>query len=118
MNLTTRYLGLQLSNPFVVGASPLCDDVAVARRVEDAGAAAVVMRSLFEEQVEPAPVRRPVAADWSSEASGSLPEYSEYQLSPDQYLRQVEHLKSTLSIPVIASLNGHRPGGWTEIACQ
>src|SRR5688572_7065775 len=105
MNLVTEYLGLRLNSPFVVGASPLCDDVAIARGVEDAGAAAIVMRSLFEEQLEPAPVRRSVAENWSSEASGRFPECSDYQLSPDQYLRQVEHLKSALSIPVIASLN-------------
>ena len=116
MNLATDYLGLRLTSPFVVGASPLCDDVAVARRLEDAGAAAVVMRSLFEEQFAPEPPRRVVTAEWDSESSGGFPEHSDYQLSPDRYLRQVENLKSSLSIPVIASLNGHRPGDWTDIA--
>lgn len=118
MNLATEYLGLALRSPFVIGASPFCDDAAVARRLEDAGAAAVVMRSLFEEQFDAPRLRRPVLNLRSDEALEQFPEHSEYQLSPEHYLRQVESLKSTLSIPVIASLNGHRPGGWTEIARQ
>ena len=116
MNLATEYLGLQLRSPFVIGASPFCDDVAIARRLEDAGAAAVVMRSLFEEQLEATPVRKAMVKDWTSETGSEFPECSDYQLSPDHYLRQVESLKSTLTIPVIASLNGHRPGDWTDIA--
>ena len=110
MNLTTHYLGLRLRSPFVVGASPLCDDPHYARQLEDAGAGAVVMRSLFEEQLEPRP---PHAA---SEAAPAFPEYADYQLSPAAYLRHLEELKETLTIPVIASLNGHQPGAWTEFA--
>ena len=116
MNLATEYLGLQLRSPFVIGASPFCDDVSVARRLEDAGASAVVMRSLFEEQLDAAHARKSAVSHLASEELSRFPEYSDYQLSPDRYLRQIESLKSTLSIPVIASLNGHRPGDWTDVA--
>ncbi|SDS44059.1 dihydroorotate dehydrogenase-like protein [Opitutus sp. GAS368] len=112
MSLATRYLGLTLRSPFIVGASPLCDDADTARRLQDAGAGAVVLRSLFAEQLTtPAPSR-----DEEGEDTPSFPAYADYQLSPAQYLRHVAHLKQHLSIPVIASLNGHRPGAWTEIA--
>lgn len=120
MNLSTRYLGLQLANPIVVGASPFCDNVAVARQLQDAGAAALVMHSLFEEQIE-AEQRAlthhvELSAESSAEATSYFPDYAEYQLSPDNYARQLGRLKADLTIPVIASLNGARPGGWTEYA--
>jgi dihydroorotate dehydrogenase (fumarate) len=120
MNLTTQYLGLKLSNPLVVGASPFCDSVESARDLQDAGAAALVMRSLFEEQIE-AEIKAQVfhieaPSESFSEASSYFPNYSEYQLAPDQYLRQIEALKAALAIPVIASLNGARPGGWIDYA--
>jgi dihydroorotate dehydrogenase (fumarate) len=122
MNLTTPYLGLQLRSPLVIGASPFCDDAHVARQLQDAGAGAIVMRSLFEEQIEAeqgALVRNvEAAADSHPEASSYFPNFSEYQLSPERYLRQIEHLKATLTIPVIASLNGCHPGGWTEYATR
>jgi dihydroorotate dehydrogenase (fumarate) len=113
MNLATRYLGLSLRSPFIVGASPLCDDADTARRLQDAGAGAVVLRSLFEEQLVAPPVVVPTDDD---EEIPSFPAYAEYQHSPEQYLRHVEHLKQHLSIPVIASLNGHRPGAWEKFA--
>ena len=112
MNLTTRYLGLPLRSPFVVGASPLCDDAHFARLLQDAGAGAVVMRSLFEEQLVPP------LPDAAGDAGLGFPEYADYQLSPDHYLRQLEQLKGQLTIPVIASLNGHQPGAWTDFAVQ
>jgi len=115
MNLATNYLGLPLTSPFVVGASPCCDDIEVALRLQDAGAAAIVMRSLFEEQIDAS--RRLPAAQRSAEAA-DLSDYADYQLSPAEYLRQIEYLKKTLSIPVIASLNGHHPGSWTDFAAQ
>jgi dihydroorotate dehydrogenase (fumarate) len=120
MNLTTNYLGLKLENPLVVGASPFCDNTAAARQLQDAGAAAIVMRSLFEEQID-AEQRALIyqvetTAESSAEATSYFPGYSEYQLTPDNYLRQIEHLKTSLTIPVIASLNGCRPGGWTDYA--
>lgn len=120
MKLTTNYLGLTLSNPLVVGASPFCDNTHTARQLQDAGASAIVMRSLFEEQIdaEQQALRHHVEtpAESYSEATSYFPNYPEYQLAPDQYLRQLQHLKTALSIPVIASLNGIRPGGWTDYA--
>ena len=116
MDLATPYLGLTLPTPFVVGASPFCDSVQLARQLQDAGAGAVVMRSLFEEQLDP-----PRVSTARPEASGldppeRFPDDSEYQFSPEQYLRQLAALKRGLSIPVIASLNAHRPGGWAWFA--
>jgi dihydroorotate dehydrogenase (fumarate) len=120
MNLTTKYLGLTLENPLVVGASPYCDNTAAARQLQDAGAGAIVMRSLFEEQID-AEQRALLhhvesSAESSAEATSYFPGFSEYQLTPDNYLRQITHLKQSLTIPVIASLNGCRPGGWTDYA--
>ena len=120
MNLETDYLGLKLRSPLVVGASPFCDDVQIARKLQDAGAGAIVMRSLFEEQIdaEQRGLHHHVesVAGSSAEASSYFPAFEEYQLMPDQYLRQIERLRAALAIPVIASLNGCRPGGWTDYA--
>ncbi|MEX2044882.1 MAG: dihydroorotate dehydrogenase-like protein [Opitutus sp.] len=120
MKLTTSYLGLSLDNPLIVGASPYCDNTYIARQLQDAGAAALVMRSLFEEQID-AEQRALIhnvesTAESSPEATSYFPSYSEYQLTPDHYLRQIEHLKKSLTIPIIASLNGTRAGGWTDYA--
>lgn len=120
MNLATTYLGLPLRNPLVVGASPFADDVEAARQLQDAGAAAIVMRSLFEEQIdlEQRALTRDLeaATESFSEATSFFPELTGYQLTPDRYLQQIESLKKQLEIPVIASLNGHRPGGWLDYA--
>ncbi|HEX2855336.1 MAG TPA: dihydroorotate dehydrogenase-like protein [Opitutaceae bacterium] len=116
MNLATNYLGLELCSPFVVGASPFCDSAYLAQKLQDFGAGALVMRSLFEEQIEghhPPPPVRPLACDLTE-----FPEIADYQLSPESYLRQVEYLKQNVSIPVIASLNGTRPGNWTNYAAR
>jgi dihydroorotate dehydrogenase (fumarate) len=114
VNLATSYLGLSLRSPFVVGASPCCDDVDAAERLQDAGAAAVVLRSLFEEQVAEglpgALAHAPIQTAYS--------EFADYQVLPDEYLRHIERLKRRLSIPVIASLNGHHPGPWIDFAGQ
>jgi len=118
MDLSTRYLGLELENPFVVGASPLADDLDGARRMEDAGAAALVMRSLFEEQI----VREPVATFLHTETHGAsfaeaasfFPRPSSFVFGPDEYLDHLRRLKEALGIPVIASLNGSAPGGWMD----
>ena len=120
MNLATQYLGIPLQNPLVVGASPYCDTAYIARQLQDAGAAAIVMRSLFEEQIHAE--QRALAhhlessAESNPEATSYFPAFSEYQLTPDHYLKQLEHLKKTLSIPVIGSLNGCGTGGWTDYA--
>ncbi|HWA85616.1 MAG TPA: dihydroorotate dehydrogenase-like protein [Opitutus sp.] len=120
MNLSTTYLGLPLRNPLVVGASPLSDHLASAVQLEQAGAAAIVMRSLFEEQIaleQRALVYHTEASAAShAEATSYFPAFEEYQLAPDRYLHQLERLKATLSIPVIASLNGNQPGGWLDYA--
>jgi dihydroorotate dehydrogenase (fumarate) len=120
MNLATNYLGLRLKNPLVIGASPFCDSVKSARLLQDSGAAAVVMRSLFQEQIE-AEIRALAhhvesPAESYAEATSYFPNFSEYQLAPHQYLLQIEALKKALSIPVIASLNGARLGGWIDYA--
>ncbi|MEI6467360.1 MAG: dihydroorotate dehydrogenase-like protein [Verrucomicrobiota bacterium] len=120
MNLSTDYLGLKLRTPFVIGASPFCESTAVARQLQDGGAGALVMRSLFEEQID-AESRALVhhletPADSNPEALSYFPQFSEYLLSPERYLSQIADLKRALTIPVIASLNGTRPGGWTDYA--
>ncbi len=120
MKLATDYLGLKLKNPLMVGASPFCDNIDAASRLEDAGASAIVMRSLFEEQIDyeqrALSFLLETPSESFAEATSYFPGYSEYQLTPDHYLRQLGLLKSTLRIPVIASLNGCRPGGWTDYA--
>lgn len=120
MDLRTEYLGLQLPNPFVVGASPLADDVDMARQLEDAGAAALVMRSLFAEQI----IRESLGVYLEgARREGSLADQGgfvlpsgAFVLTPDAYLAQLEALKGALGIPVIASLNVTGPGRWLEYA--
>lgn len=120
MNLETTYLGLTLRNPIVVGASPFCDNLDQARRLEEAGAAALVMHSLFEEQIDLEQQallhHLETPAESHYEATSYFPSYDEYHLTPSTYLRTLERLKSALTIPVIASLNGRRPGGWVDYA--
>ena len=120
MQLATTYLGLQLKNPVMPGASPLVDQLDSVRRLEDAGAAAVVMRSLFEEQItndqiaEFAHTENP--AESFSEATSYFPSREDYAFGPDRYLEQISRIKESVSIPVIASLNGVSQGGWTDYA--
>lgn len=117
MDLSTTYLGLKLRNPLVVGASPFCDQVATAHALEDAGAAAVVMRSLFEEQFaegSPAPLDAEPSEPAAEDAVPAA--FADYVLTPEQYLRQLALLKRSLRIPVIASLNASRPGSWLDFA--
>jgi len=120
MNLSTDYLGLRLRNPLVIGASPCCDDLDFCKRLQDAGAAALVMHSLFEEQIEFEENARfqliDGIGDSNPEAQNYFPHYEDYSLTPDLYVRQLGLLKAALEIPVIASLNGHRPGGWIDQA--
>jgi dihydroorotate dehydrogenase (fumarate) len=117
-DLSVNYLGLRLVTPLVVGASPFADDTHTARQVQDAGAGAIVMRSLFEEQIYLDEFSRspPSGERLNRDQKAALfPALSEYQLSPAQYIRQISDLKAALSIPVIASLNGCRPGGWIDL---
>jgi dihydroorotate dehydrogenase (fumarate) len=120
MELSTTYLGLPLKNPVMSGASPLVDQLDSVRRLEDAGAAAVVMRSLFEEQItneqiaEFAHTENP--AESFSEATSYFPRMEDYAFGPDRYLAQISRIKESVDIPVIASLNGVSLGGWTDYA--
>jgi dihydroorotate dehydrogenase (fumarate) len=120
MNLTTSYLGLSLKNPVMPGASPLVDSLDKVRRLEDAGAAAIVLHSLFEEQItndqiaEFAHTENP--AESFSEAVSYFPRMVDYALGPDRYLNQISRIKELVDIPVIASLNGISPGGWINHA--
>lgn len=120
MKLATTYLGLKLRNPVIVGASPFCDNLATVCRLEEAGAAAIVMHSLFEEQInlEQRALHHHTEsiAESSPEATSYFPHYDEFQLSPDHYVRQLGRLKAAVTLPVIASLNGTHLGGWTAYA--
>jgi dihydroorotate dehydrogenase (fumarate) len=119
MDLTTTYLGLSLRNPFMPGSSPLGDDLDVVRQLEDAGAAAIVLRSLFEEQVVKADTGFLVGApDVLALAEGLsfLPRPDAHALWPEEYLRQIARVKAAVSVPVVASLNGTTRGGWTRYA--
>lgn len=106
MDLSTNYLGFKLPHPFIAGAGPLADSVESAKRLEDAGAAAIVMRSLFEEQLDTQAA--------ATRASAMKPE--EYVMRPDKYLEQLRKSKAAVGIPVLASLNGHTPGEWLNFA--
>src|SRR5262249_7459638 len=101
-------------------ASPLCEDVDALRRMEDAGASAVVLHSLFEEQVRREGLDLDQfldqAADGYAEMVGYFPEMNSYNLGPEGYLEHVRRAKAALGVPVIASLNGCTPGGWTDYA--
>lgn len=122
VNLTTQYLGLTLSNPLIPGASPLCDDLDTAKRLEDVGAPALVLRSLFEEQLTREQGR--TLQDWEShtdsfaEAGSFFPAQSEFVLGPHAYLEHLRKVKAAVKIPVIASLNGTSPSGWLDYAKQ
>lgn len=120
MDLSTTYLGLSLPHPLVVGASPLCDDLDAVRRLEDAGAAAIVMHSVFEEQIsrdhDHSRDHLDSHLDAFSEASSFLPQNVEFRLEPHQYLEQIRRLRAAVQMPVIASLNGVTASGWLDYA--
>ena len=120
MNLTTDYLGLRLPNPIVVGASPLSDDLDTVKRLEDAGAAAIVLRSLFEEQIAREEMAEFVHLDGHgesfAEAGSFFPSPHAFALGPQAYLEHLRKVKRAVRIPVIASLNGSSQGGWIEYA--
>jgi len=122
MDLTTEYLGLTLQSPLMPGASPLADSLDVARRLEDAGASAIVMRSLFEEQITRELMGTVDAverhAEASAEAISYFPRAEEFSLGPDEYLDQLRCIRDSVSIPVIGSLNGVSAGGWLDYAKQ
>jgi dihydroorotate dehydrogenase (fumarate) len=122
MDLSTEYLGLRLPHPLVPGAGPLSEDLDLVRRLEDAGAPAIVMSSLFEEQLvrEQAAAWRQsdVNAHLSGEAASFFPDHAIPALGPEAYLDRIRRLKQAVRVPVIASLNGSSDGGWLACAKQ
>jgi dihydroorotate dehydrogenase (fumarate) len=120
MDLSTTYLGLSLPHPFMPGASPLVDDLDTVRRLEDAGAAAIVMHSLFEEQLVGEQLAHlaytEAPAESFPEALSYFPRPAEFALGPDDYLEQLRRIKAAVAVPVIASLNGRDVGGWLAYA--
>jgi dihydroorotate dehydrogenase (fumarate) len=120
MDLSTQYLGLKLPHPLMPGACPLVDDMDKVRQLEDAGAAAIVMHSLFEEQI--------TREEWFhfratemyresfAEALSHFPSQESFALGPDDYLDHIARVKRAVSVPVIGSLNGTSPGGWLSYA--
>ncbi|MGB7553453.1 MAG: dihydroorotate dehydrogenase-like protein, partial [Candidatus Korobacteraceae bacterium] len=118
IDLSTNYLGLKLKNPVVVSASPLTEKLENFNRLEDAGASAIVMYSLFEEQIEAESENIDSALEYGvnsyAEATTYLPDMAKYHVGPDRYLELLRKGKAAVSIPVIASLNGSSPGGWVR----
>ncbi|MBI4913742.1 MAG: dihydroorotate dehydrogenase-like protein [Acidobacteria bacterium] len=120
MDLRTTYLGFELPHPLIAGASPMVDDLDLVRRLEDAGVAAIVMHSLFEEQI--------TREQWgtildmelhsanSAEATSYFPQPAEFRLGPENYLDQIRRIKEAVGVPLIASLNGVTPSGWLDYA--
>lgn len=120
MNLSTKYLGLTLPHPLMAGASPLVHDVDGARRLEDAGSAAIVLHSLFEEQIalEQLAAHRHIhgPSDSYAEAATYFPSTPVFALGVDAYVEHLHRVRSAVHIPVIASLNGTTAGGWLHYA--
>lgn len=120
MDLTSNYLGFALKNPFVVGASPLVDNIDTLCKLEDAGASAIVMHSLFVEQIEyqqtgyVSHIER--HEETFAEATDYFPDMDEFALGPDQYLSHIQKIKERVGLPVIASLNGSDQGDWFQYA--
>jgi len=122
IDLSTTYLGLKLKNPLVASSSPMCQDVANVRHLEDAGAAAVVLPSLFEEQIELESDELDrfitAAGELSPEATSHFPDLTHRVMGPETYLTHIVKCKQAVKIPVIASLNGTTQGGWLRFAKQ
>jgi dihydroorotate dehydrogenase (fumarate) len=122
VDLRSRYLGLDLRNPLVAAASPLTANVDSLRRLEDAGVGAVVLPSLFEEQIEHEEMAAHhlmlYGSELSPEARGFFPEVQHQGTAIDKHLKLIADAKAALDVPVIASLNGYTPGGWTRYAKQ
>jgi dihydroorotate dehydrogenase (fumarate) len=122
IDLSTTYLGLKLKNPLVASSSPMCADVGNVRRMEDAGAAAVVLDSLFEEQIEleSANLDRFLTADTeiSAESVTHFPELTYRVMGPETYLKHIRKCKEAVHIPIVGSLNGSTNGGWLHYAKQ
>jgi dihydroorotate dehydrogenase (fumarate) len=120
MNLTTKYMGLTLKNPIVPSASPLTEHMDTIRQLEESGAAAIVMHSLFEEQInlESHQLDHFLSHGTHSfaEAQSYFPDLATYNIGPEKYLEEIRRVKEAVGIPVIGSLNGVSAGGWTKYA--
>lgn len=120
VDLTTKYLGLTLKNPLIPSACTLSNKVDGIKKMEDAGASAIVLESLFEEQIradsEDFETGLEHGTESFAEALTYFPKPSEYRLGPEMYLKHIQEAKAAVKIPVIASLNGTSVGGWTEYA--
>jgi dihydroorotate dehydrogenase (fumarate) len=120
MDLSTTYLGLSLPHPLMPGASPLVDDLGMVKRLEDAGAAAIVMHSLFEEQITAERARTlhqiESHAGSFSEAPSYFPDRPALSVGPEPYLEQIRRIKAAVRVPVIGSLNGTTATGWLDYA--
>ena len=120
IDLSTEYLGMRLPNPLMAGASPLADDLDGVKRLEDAGAAAIVLRSLFEEQITREQMAEHINLDSHgesfAEATSYFPSPDAFALGPFQYLEHLRRVKAAVGVPVLASLNGATPGGWIDYA--
>ena len=122
MDLTTTYMGLKLKNPIIVGASPLTSTIESIKNLEKSGAAAVVLHSIFEEQINHEMHEMDHFLSHGSEdyaeSLGYFPEVNLSNLESEHYLEEIVKLKSSVAIPIIASLNGISKGGWLEYAVQ
>ncbi len=119
MDLSTTYLGFRLPHPLMPGASPLSADIDMVRRLEDSGAAAIVLHSLFEEQIvgeELAQYAVDASSESHAEARSYLPDPRIFALGTQDYLEHIARVKNAVSVPVIASLNGSTPASWIEYA--
>jgi len=120
IDLSTNYLGLKLKNPIVASASPLTEKLENFARLEEAGASAIVMHSLMEEQIEAEAENIDNALEFGAnsyaEATSYLPDMQKYHIGPERYLELLHKGKQSVSIPVIGSLNGRSPGGWVRYA--
>src|SRR5271157_4139408 len=122
MDLSTKYLGMQLRTPLVVSASPLSQEISGIRSLEDAGASAVVLYSIFEEQLHKEALELELHLNAGTESFAEsityFPHTSEFHTGPEGYLEHIRKAKDAVDIPIIASLNGCTLGGWTRYAKQ
>jgi dihydroorotate dehydrogenase (fumarate) len=122
MDLSTNYLGLNLPHPIMPGASPMVDNLDLVKQLEDAGAAAITMHSLFEEQItreqQGMVYHMELVNNSQAEALSYFPQVDQFRLGPHQYLEQIRLIKQAVHIPVIASLNGTTAEGWLDYAVQ
>lgn len=119
MSLETKYMGIQLPHPLIVGASPLSDDLDLVKQLEDEGAAAFVLRSLYEEEITNEQMADFFFAESYEDSFAEASSYSPEPLlppGPQEYLEHLSRVKRAVGVPVIASLNGCTPGGWTSYA--